>query len=272
MAAKHWCFTINNPKDDDNLIPLDKVEYIVVGNEVGENGTPHWQGYVCLKTKIRITGLKKWIPRAHIEKMRGTPQEASDYCKKDGDYIEDGILPAQQGSLGGAANKRRWDEAKAKALAGDIESIDSNIYIPYYNTLKRIKSDHAPKVGSIDVLDNEWLHGPTGSGKSRYVREKYPNAFIKDADQWWDGYNYEEVVIVEDVDKYDVRLGRYIKLWGDHYSFPACFKHQGKLDIRPKKIIITSNYEPSDIWNDPRTSEPIERRYKKIEYPTANEI
>ena len=64
-------------------------------------------------------------------------------------------------------------------------------------------------------------NGPIVTGKSRYVREKYPDAFIKDANKWWDGYNGEEVVIIKDIDKYDIKLGRHLKLWGDHYSFPV---------------------------------------------------
>ena len=43
-------------------------------------------------------------------------------------------------------------------------------------------------------------------------------------------------------------------------------KNQGKLDIRPKKVIITSNYAPKEIWDDEKTYEPIERRYKLISY------
>lgn len=264
--GKHWCFTINNPKDEDNKILLEEVEYMVVGNEVGNKGTKHWQGYVCFKNRKLLTAVKKLLPRAHLEMMRGTPQEAADYCKKDGDWTEEGKLPAPQCAAGGQAVREKWDTAKRLAIAGDIESIDSSIYIHHYNTLKRIKADHAPKIASIPTLDNEWHYGPTGTGKSRKVRELYPNAFIKDANRWWDGYSGEEVVIIEDIDKYDLKLGRYIKLWGDHYAFPADFKHQGKLDIRPKKIILTSNYEPSEIWCDDKTYHPIERRYKLVQY------
>lgn len=74
------------------------------------------------------------------------------------------------------------------------------------------------------------------------------------------------MVIIEDVDRYDIKLGRYIKLWGDHYAFPADMKNQGKLDIRPSMVIITSNYAPDEIWNDEKTYAPITRRYKLIKY------
>lgn len=264
--AKHWCFTLNNPEPDANKIPRDEVEYMVVGREVGESGTPHLQGYVAFKKRKLLTTMKKYIPKAHFEIMRGTPAESAAYCKKDGDFDEVGVLPGHQGEKGGEKRKHDWAAAKALAISGDIEAIDPQLYVQYYNTFKRIKADHAPKVDPIPTLDHEWHYGPTGTGKSRFVRTAYPAAFVKDANRWWDGYKGEHEVILEDVDKYDVKLGRYLKLWGDHYSFPADFKHQGKLDIRPKKIIVTSNYAPREIWSDEKTFEPIERRYKLIVY------
>jgi len=267
QRAKHWCFTVNNPCDDDNKILLDDVEYIVVGNEEGENKTKHWQGYVCFKTQKYFSTVKKMIPRAHLEVMRAKdPLQAADYCKKDGDYNEYGNIPQAQSVKGGNARMESWNTAKDQAINGNIEDIEASIYIPYYNTLKRIKADHASKISPIPTLDHEWHYGPTGTGKSRKIRTENPNAFIKDANRWWDGYIGEDTVIIEDVDKYDLKLGRYLKLWGDHYAFPADFKHQGKLDIRPKKMIITSNYAPREIWTDEKTYGPIERRYRVIEY------
>lgn len=262
-AGKHWCFTLNNPAAEDILPDGEDVSYMVVGREsCPTTGTPHWQGYVAFKVVHRLTQLKKLMPRAHWEQMRGTSLEAANYCKKDGDFDEYGNLPL----TGGEATKRNWDQARQLAISGDLELIPASIYIPYYNTLKRIKTDHALKVAPMEELNNEWHYGPTGTGKSRAVRTLYPDAFIKDANKWWDGYQGEKVVIIEDVDRYDIKLGRYIKLWGDHYAFPADMKNQGKLDIRPSMVIITSNYAPDEIWNDEKTYAPITRRYKLIKY------
>ena len=60
----------------DNRVPDEKMTYMVVGEEVGENGTPHRQGFVILKVRTRLSTMKKWIPRGHLELMRGN-------CKRE---------------------------------------------------------------------------------------------------------------------------------------------------------------------------------------------
>ena len=58
---------------------------MVVGVEVGENGTPHLQGYIRTKKCLRFNAIKSIIgKRAHIEQARGTELENDDYCRKDG--------------------------------------------------------------------------------------------------------------------------------------------------------------------------------------------
>lgn len=266
--AKHWCFTINNYEEgEERLDWLDGFDYCVAGREVApDTGTPHLQGYVSFSKQKRLSALKKIHKTAHWEISRGTPQQAADYCKKDGQFVEKGTLPKAKNVAGGEKTAEKYKRAYDLAKSGNLEDIDKDLLTKHYNTYKRIRTDNQPKIAPIATLEHEWHYGPTGTGKSRAVREKYPDAFIKDANHWWDGYNGEKVVIVEDVDKYDVKLGRYLKLWGDHYAFPADMKNQGKLDIRPQKVIITSNYNPRDIWDDEKTYEPIERRYKLVTY------
>lgn len=73
--SRSWLFTINNPNDANDAIVKamakgepEWVEYFVAQMEVGESGTPHWQGYVYAKTRIyfnRIKNLLKGPCRSH---------------------------------------------------------------------------------------------------------------------------------------------------------------------------------------------------------------
>lgn len=94
--AKNWCFTLNNYTEDEyNEVKTWNCQYLVVGREVGDQGTKHLQGYVQLIKKMRLTGVRKLSVRAHWEVSKGTPEQASEYCKKDKDFFEKGTMVKQ---------------------------------------------------------------------------------------------------------------------------------------------------------------------------------
>lgn len=266
--AKHWCFTVNN-YTDETLLQLtamqNQSEYYIVGKEVGENGTPHLQGYVAFKTKKRLALVKKILPTAHWEVKRGTVAEASDYCKKDGDFWSFGTLPEERGVAGGRQTKHKWDETKALAVAGKLDEIEPELYIKHYATFKRIRADHRKIPGDLDWDDkappNEWLYGETGTGKSRAARQENPGCYLKMNNKWWENYEDEEVVLIEDVGKSHEWMGDFLKIWADRYGFRAEVKHLSCV-LRPKKIVVTSNYHPAEIWSDVNVVNPILRRFK----------
>lgn len=63
----------------------------------------------------------------------------------------------------------------------------------------------------------------------------------------WEGYDGQDVVLLEDIDPYHVKLGHAIKIWADRYSFRGRVLY-GSITLRPKKIVITSQYHPDQIW------------------------
>jgi len=108
-----WVFTLNNYTDDEvNKLVTDlepQCSYLVFGREVGDNGTPHLQGYCHFKNSARFNRVKGLIgERAWIAQARGTVQQAADYCKKENDYEEFGDTPVEQGTRNDWAEYRSF--------------------------------------------------------------------------------------------------------------------------------------------------------------------
>lgn len=277
-AAKRWCLTINNPQaEDEERFSSEKIQYAIVGREIApDTGTKHLQCYVCLRRQDRFSGLKKLFPRAHIEKAQGTVLQNQLYCKKgeqshaewkelkekgpnygkNANYFEVGEAPPDE------KRKRDYDKALELVKAGKKQEIQADILIPYYSSLSRMEDELLPTPPDLEKLDNEWIYGATGIGKSRSWRARYPSGYyLKSLDEKWNNYRGEKIVVIEDIDIYNRALGGPLKRWADHYAFPADKKY-GYLVIRPEKIIVTSNYSIREIWPDAQTYEPLERRFK----------
>lgn len=264
--AKHWVYTVNNPNEDEKtgLFLVDYI-YCIQGQEVGDDGTPHVQGYIVMKTKKRLGAMKKIMPRAHLEVMRGTSQEASDYCKKEGDYIECGTLPVTAAEAGGQASKERFARNIALARSGrmdELMEIDPASLVQHYHSYKRIVQDYPQKPNHLDAVCGIWIWGATGVGKSRKARDDYPDSlYDKPCNKWWDGYRGEDTILIDDFDLGHKVLGHHLKRWADRYSFPA--EQKGTtLQIRPKRIVVTSNYSIESIFfEDDVLQEAIKRRF-----------
>lgn len=117
VQGRRWVFTLNNPTNPEREVLLAlfdndaETQYAVFGNEVGEAGTPHLQGFVVFKRQHRLRAVKLLLGnRAHIELARGTSEEAANYCKKDGDYHEFGIFPSSGGRRTDLEDLLQWSD------------------------------------------------------------------------------------------------------------------------------------------------------------------
>ena len=263
-AVQKWCYTLNNPTSEP-LVDEDLVEYHVYGEEVGESGTPHYQGFIIFKTRVSLNTLQHLIPRAHYEIAKGKNSQAANYCKKDGNFKEVGTLPPDPGVKGGEAIKERYEAAFKLAKCGDLDTIDCDLLIKHYRTLKQIRIDYVTELPPLDQTAGIWIYGDSGVGKSSYARKTYPGAYVKNCNKWWDGYQEEENVIIDDLDDSHHILGHYLKRWADHYAFTAETKG-GSVYIRPKKIIVTSQFRIEDIFKDGPTATALLRRFEFINF------
>ena len=91
--AKNWCLTWNNYPDNwkEIIVPVFQKysQGYVIGEEVGESGTPHLQGYVESKDKKKIRPFTEFkLPKeTSWFSAKGTRQQNIDYCTKDEKYI-----------------------------------------------------------------------------------------------------------------------------------------------------------------------------------------
>lgn len=129
--ATRWCFTINNYTPDDLELVKNFGTYGKCQEEVGENGTPHLQGCCVFKSNQRISALKKLHPTAHWEVMRGTLEQAEEYCSKE-DTRKEGCEPFSWGERPTNCQGKRNDllhavEAMRSVVGGVRSRIDAAI-------------------------------------------------------------------------------------------------------------------------------------------------
>lgn len=232
----------------------------------------HVQGFVVFKKQLRLTALKKLLPKAHFEVANGTPLHNQAYCTKEssrspnGSSWEEGTLPLAQTEAATAATKRRWDSAFEAAKSGNLDLIPSDMRVRYYNTFKQIRVDNQAKPTDLNHACGVWIYGAPGVGKSLFCRQFEP--YTKNHNKWWCGYQNEEVVVIDDMEPSNAKaLSTYLKHWGDAYSFRGESKGSS-LMLRPKCIIVTSNYTPQEIFlEDPMLLGAIERRFPIYQLP-----
>lgn len=289
LRGRSVCFTINNPTPlDEEHLAGAPIKYLIYGTERGEAGNLHYQGFAYHKDAKLFNAWKTILgPRSHVEFTKGAFSEAIAYCKKgeqshnewkdlkhngpnwgkNSIIYERGSPPIDQVQKGNK-EKDRWAAALDSAKRGKFDEIDPQIQISQCRNLDHIhyreslKNTH-PYVSSKHL----WFWGESRTGKTKAARSAFPNAYLKNAgNKWWDGYDNHEVVIMEDFDKAHHYNGYYLKIWADGYSFQAEKKggHTGL--IRPKLIIVTSNYKPTDIWLDEQTIGPLHNRFTIVEF------
>jgi len=263
MSGKNWCFTLNNYTEEkfDSLLDC-YCKYIIMGKEVGATGTPHLQGFVVFHTTKRLSGVKKIDPLAHWEQAKGSASQNKTYCSKDGNHTERGVCPMTSKEQG-AKSKTNWALVIKAAKSGDAEELYPREFVQYNTTLTKM---YKPLLAAIPVYCGFWYVGPPGTGKSKTARENFPGAYDKLLNKWWDGYDGEESVLIDDIGMSNELMGSFLKRYCDHYPFRAEHKGGSKV-IRPLNIVVTSNYTIETIWpHDSQLQAALLRRFKVVNF------
>jgi len=233
---------------------IDKINedatYSIFGDETcPKTHQQHFQGYVIFKHRQRLSTLrKKYQKTIHWEAAKGNHVENIAYCsKEDENPLTFGKEP--EFTDNGEREKSRWKKARINATKGKFDEIDDQIYVQNYSNLLKIHQSSVCDTSVLTQMPGHWLYGVSGSGKTYKARTGFPGrVYLKGLNKWWCGYSGEENVVIEDMDMSHAFLLYYIKIWIDIWPFPAEVKNGSVKQIRPKRIIITSNHAIKDIF------------------------
>lgn len=275
--ATRWCFTINNPTDADKFWCVDgdedhpndllvNIQYFILQEERGEEGTTHWQGFLILKERQRLAWMKRRInARAHWEVARGTNEQARDYCRKEDTYT--GGLRKEFGQLPERAKAGKASE-RLEAAAAELDEIKEGYkrprdvssmtllqcgFIPAYKELTAdILGPYRPELKIITMV------GPPACGKSYCIQKNFPGhgRCICGNNGVWFQNPLADVMVFEEFCG-QIQLQRMLQ-----YLDPYPLALEVKGGMRPAMyslVIITSNTPPSGWYKGDEVGQPGKR-------------
>lgn len=202
-----------------HILSLYPVSYLILAEEKHQDGGQHFHSFVRLESKPDIRDERAFDFEGHhpsIEKAK-CAKKAQNYCKKDGDYEEYGVL--------GEVVEDRVGTPEASEYSNRLEYLRAcqTAKIPYQYAVEFWKAehvDHGPTLESgeevIGSLRHPWLetheydrtralvlYGSAGSGKTTYgkLHVDKPCLWIRHIDnlKYFDK-NYHRSILFDDLD------------------------------------------------------------------------
>jgi len=208
----------------------------------------HYQSYISMTKRYTVCALKKLLcdNTVHIESCKGSELQNIEYCKKDGKLYREFGKPKIPGDRTDIKKLRNHFKIGKRKL----DAIEDDDLLPIVAKYPRLCNDmqlyYAPKRNTMTELYIFW--GITGSGKShRALQEAGDDVYYKPVgSQWWDGYEQNESVIIEDF-RGQLSLDTILRLV-DKYAMRVPYKG-GHAQFNTRRVYITSNLNPDDWWN-----------------------
>ncbi len=277
---RYWVFTYNIRDPDDVATFSDNLQRFTRGGvyqmECGDEFQPHLQGYFEFSRTRRLAYCKANIDATcHFEPRHGTRDEAVAYCTKIDSRVED---PVHYGDLDEHQDRRAdLDLATELISSGNYPEIFvqcPTVYVKFHRGLLAFQSALIlPRRGLPEDKPKVWfLHGTTGTGKTRFIYEGKESASIYPKDpnnRWWDGYSGQETIAIDDYTNCSQNglTTDYVLRLLDLY--PMILEIKGgtvPLSRSSKTIVITSNSTIAELW--PTHVQAMTRRIDfVIEFP-----
>lgn len=247
--SRYWMFTLNNPQPEED--PKEwGYHFLAYQLEKGDDGTPHYQGYITFKKNKRFSAMKKLNPRAHWSMRYGPHEQALAYVTKEKTRQEG---PWVLGTAPQQGKRTDLDKVKDDLDSGvsmeEIASRHWGQWIKYranFEVYAGMRIQHRTSKPIVTVH-----YGPPGVGKSTRVIEAIQASgmsyYIKDPrSKWWDGYENQDCVVLEEFD--GGLWYSQLKILLDFHPFTVEVKG-GSRKFTSKHIYIISNKAPHEWYN-----------------------
>ena len=221
--SRKWQLTFNNPQLHgffhdclkEILSGMKSVIYWCMADEIGKEGTYHTHLYLQGRGGINFSTIKKRFEGAHIEMARGTASQNRDYITKSGKWEKDakhetqvpdtfeewGEMPIErQGSRNDLADIYSMIKSGMSNFQVLEQVPDVMFQLDKLETVRQVIRDEefAEKWRDLDV---QYIFGETGTGKTKYVMEKYGyrNVYrVTDYKHPFDSYMGQDVILFEE--------------------------------------------------------------------------
>lgn len=227
----------------------NRMSYLVVGKEIcPTTGKEHWQGYVEFDSPTAMNTVKNMLGGSgvHIEPRRGSAEEASVYCKKDGNFQEWGSIKQQgkRNDLSEVAN----EISKGKELT-EVAASYPEQFIKYHKGLAAFKAAIDKPKCTKETRDVRVIVavGPTNCGKSTFAHKLSNSVYSLNtggSNTWFNGYEGEETLFIDEFDC-GLRITDLLRIC-DKFPMNIEVKH-GYTYAQWTTVVITSNI-PIERW------------------------
>ncbi len=199
--SRNYCFTDFELLNIETIYNnnLKDIRYICRGIEIcPKTKRTHQQGWVQFNTPKGFARCKKLLgsDTIHIESCMGSTYSNEKYCKKDNKFIKFGKFITQ-------GHRTDLDQIKTEIEQNvgmrKIASKHFKNFCRYYSAFYKYRQLHLKDATSpFRKVKVVLICGPTGSGKTRYAMKKKPFKIQGDNLQWWDGYEGEETILIDE--------------------------------------------------------------------------
>lgn len=292
-SSRKFQITINNPIEKGythqqikSILNEFSLVYACLCDEIGlESGTPHTHIFLITKNGVMFDTVQKRFYGAHIEPSRGSNLDNYNYIRKIGEKFESkketnladtfeeiGTLPKDR-KEGSTLSEEIYEMIENNCTINEIIKAYPCAINHISNIERTISLHNTEKVKNIyRNLEVSYIWGKTGTGKTRYVLEKYGYANVLRVTNYkhpFDNYQNQDVILFDEfrsslpiADMLTYLDGYPINLPCRYADKPAAFTKVYIISNIPieKQYVEVQKYEPETYKAFLRrfTNKPIE--------------